>query len=116
MLLNQTIIGGGRQEAHGNHWIELALGAPSGNRFALGARVGVVREGRPTLWRRVRTDGSYLSASDDRVHVGLGQGDRVSSVIVAWPDGLHESFTDVMSDRIVPVKRATGRQATTATK
>ena len=29
------------------HWIELALSAPSGNRFAIGARVGVVREGNP---------------------------------------------------------------------
>jgi enediyne biosynthesis protein E4 len=100
----------------GNHWIELALSAPSGDRFGVGARVGVVREGQPALWRRVRTDGSYLSASDDRVHVGLGKSDRVSSVMVEWPDGLHESFTGVAIDRIVDLKRGTGRPVTADTK
>ena len=41
--------------------------SPQGNRFGFGALVGVERAGRPTLWRRVKTDGSYLSASDPRV-------------------------------------------------
>ena len=36
----------------------------AGNRFGLGARVGIERAGKPMLWRRVHTDGSYLSASD----------------------------------------------------
>ena len=49
-----------------------ACSRPQGNRFGFGARIGVERAGRPTVWRRVRTDGSYLSASDARVHVGLG--------------------------------------------
>ena len=43
-----------------------------GERFGMGARVGIERAGQPTLWRRVKTDGSYLSASDIRVHFGLG--------------------------------------------
>ena len=48
------------------------LRSHDGNRAVTGARVGVMRDGQPTLWRRARTDGSYLSASDGRVHVGLG--------------------------------------------
>ena len=32
------------------------------NRFAFGALIGLERKVMPTLWRRVRTDGSYLSA------------------------------------------------------
>ena len=42
------------------HWLELALSASTGNRYGIGARVGIVRQGQPTLWRRVRSDGSYL--------------------------------------------------------
>jgi enediyne biosynthesis protein E4 len=113
LLLNQTIPGPGRAASAANHWIELALSAPSGNRFAVGARIGVVRDEQPTLWRRVRTDGSYLSAADDRVHLGLGKSDRVSAIEVEWPDGVHESFTDMAIDRIVSLKRATGHQTTT---
>ena len=48
----------------------------------------------------MRTDGSYLSASDDRVHIGLGTSDRVSAVSVEWPDGLHESFAASRADRL----------------
>ena len=56
LLLNQA---GSR-----NHWLEVRVTQPAGNRFGFGAWIGVERAGRPTLWRRARTDGSYLSASD----------------------------------------------------
>ena len=49
----------------------------------------------PTLWRRVKTDGSYLSASDFRVHFGLDDSRRVPVVRVVWPDGHQERWTDV---------------------
>ena len=55
-----------------NHWLQVQLRHDTGERFGMGARIGIERAGQPTLWRRVKTDGSYLSASDIRVHVGLG--------------------------------------------
>ena len=61
----------------------------------MGARVGIERAGQPTLWRRVKTDGSYLSASDIRVHVGLGASTRIDAVVVDWPDGVRERWTGV---------------------
>ena len=48
-------------------------------RDMLGARVGIVRDDGSTLWRRARSDGSYASANDPRVLVGLGQSTHVSS-------------------------------------
>ena len=113
LLLNQTTGGVGRTSGPGAHWIEVSLSASSGNRFAIGGRVGIVREGQPVLWRRVRTDGSYLSANDDRIHVGLGTSDRVRAIEVEWPDGLRESFTGIAIDRMVSLERATGQHATT---
>ena len=74
-----------------------------------GALVGVVRDGLPTIWRRARTDGSYLSAGDARVHVGLGDQPRVSRVVVQWPDNVRESYADVPPDRIVTLRRGEGR-------
>ena len=46
------------------------------------------------LRRRVRTDGSYLSANDPRVLVGLGAVNAVEAVRVRWPDGTVEEFKD----------------------
>ena len=63
LLLNQT--------AEGRHWMGLKL-VGIGGRDMLGARVEIVRKGT-SRWRRARSDGSYASANDPRVIVGLGE-------------------------------------------
>ena len=59
-----------------------------GARDMLGARVAIVRSDGATLWRRARADGSYASANDPRVLVGLGDRRRrqpsASSGQTAW--------------------------------
>jgi hypothetical protein len=101
LLLNQ----GGAQ----NHWLEVRVTQAPGNRFAVGAWIGVERAGRPTLWRRVRSDGSYLSASDVRVHFGLGRSPAMDAVVVQWPDGSRERWTGVAGDKVVTLGRGTGK-------
>ncbi len=100
LLLNQA--GGDR------HWLQVRLVQAEGNRSGIGARVGVERTGGPTLWRRVRTDGSYLSASDVRVHFGLGASAKVDAVVVEWPDGVRERWTGIEVDRLATLRRGTG--------
>jgi hypothetical protein len=90
------------------HWVSVGVAAPSGNRLGFGARVGIVRQGQPILWRRVGTDGSYLSASDARMHFGLGSSPRIDRVIVEWPDGLREYWSGILSDKAVQLVRGTG--------
>lgn len=97
LLLNEA--------ARQHHWIQVRLEAPGPNRYALGARVGIERAGMPTLWRRVRSDGSYLSASDLRLHFGLADSDRIDAVLIEWPDGTRERRTDVAVDRLVTLRR-----------
>ncbi len=100
LLLNQTVENGGT-----NHWLSVSARQPSANRFAFGAWIGVERTGKPTLWRRVRTDGSYLSASDARVHFGLGDSPAIAAVVIQWPDGQRERWTEVKADRVVTLRR-----------
>ena len=97
LLLNQV---GGR-----NHWLQVRLDQRPGNRFGIGAWVGVERGGGPTLWRRVRTDGSYLSASDVRAHFGLGASAAVDAIVVEWPDGVSERRTGITADTLVTLRR-----------
>jgi hypothetical protein len=92
----------------GHHWLQLSLQQSNGNVFALGARAGLERAGASTLWRRVRTDGSYLSASDARMHFGLGADTRIDGVVVQWPDGASERWTHITADRTMSLKRGTG--------
>jgi hypothetical protein len=94
--------------AAANHWLEIRVEQPAANRFGFGARVGVERAAQPTVWRRVRTDGSYLCASDGRVHLGLGASAAGATVVIQWPDGGKERFAVAEVDRLVTLKRGTG--------
>jgi hypothetical protein len=104
LLINQTA-----SPAGGNHWVQVAAVQSQGNRFGFGALVGVERAGRPTLWRRVKTDGSYLSAGDPRVHFGLGSSAAIEAIVVQWPDGQRERWTGLAGDRLITLRRGTGR-------
>jgi hypothetical protein len=105
-------------DASGNHWLGLRLvgavrGGPAGRaevvRDMVGARVQIIRSTGPTLWRRARADGSYASANDPRVLVGLGASTESPRVKVAWPDGRAEEFAGLPIDRYVTLKEGTGK-------
>ena len=83
------------QAGSDNHWVGLRLSGRLSGRDMLGARVEVLLSQGRTLWRRVRSDGSYASANDPRVLVGLDQADRVEAVRVYWPDGRADEWKEV---------------------
>ena len=87
-----------------NHWLGLRLVDKTG-RDALGASVEVVVAKNQTLRRRVRTDGSYLSANDPRVLVGLERAIRVEAVRVRWPDGATVELKTPPVDRYTTIKQ-----------
>jgi hypothetical protein len=100
LLLNQT---GARRS-----WLQVRLEGVTDNRQGLGARVGVRRRDGTILWRRARTDGSYLAASDPRVHFGLGAAPDAEAILVDWPRGGREVWSGITPDRIVSVRQGTG--------
>jgi enediyne biosynthesis protein E4 len=92
----------------GKHWVGVrVLGRQ--RRDVVGARIRIVRPIGPTLWRRARADGSYASANDPRVLVGLGDTARIAKVRVEWPGGNAEEWTSVPVDRYTTLKEGEGR-------
>jgi hypothetical protein len=94
----------------GNHnrWVGFRLAGGASLRDMLGARVEIVRADGSVLWRRARADGSYASANDPRVLVGLAQSDRISRARVIWPDGRVEEWADVPVNRYTTLKEGGG--------
>lgn len=90
-----------------NHWLGLRLLSKQGGRDALGAQVEIVSSKDHVLWRRVRTDGSYLSANDPRVLAGLANAVSVEAVRVHWPDGSLAEWKDPPIDRYSTWKQGT---------
>ena len=91
-----------------NHWLGLRL-IGVGGRDMIGARVSIVRPSGPTIWRRSRSDGSYASANDPRVIVGLGTSTAPVTVRVQWPDGKMEEWADQAIDRWTTLKQGSGK-------
>ncbi len=82
------------------HWLGVRLIGTKSNRDGYGAMVTAVVGGR-TLTRQCQTDGSYLSASDPRVHFGLGSASRVDRLTVRWPSGRTTTQENLPADRYV---------------
>jgi hypothetical protein len=93
-------------------WLGLRLLTAGGRRDAVGAKAAVLRGGGPTLWRRVRPDGSFAVANDPRVLFGLGDGaPRLDGVRVVWPDGAVEDFPVTETGRYHTLRQGGGRPA-----
>jgi hypothetical protein len=69
------------------------------NRDGIGARITVQANGRRQAAQRVG-GGSYLSASEPRLHFGLGSAARIDVVEARWPSGQVDRFRDLEVDVI----------------
>jgi hypothetical protein len=89
-----------------NHWLKVKLIGVKSNRSAIGATVVASYGGRKQA-QAVLAQSGYLSASDRRLHFGLG--DAVSaSLEVRWPSGLRENIGAVAADRLVTIREGAG--------
>jgi hypothetical protein len=92
-----------------NHWLGLRLLGKT-SRDMLGAQVEIIVSEKNKLQRRVRTDGSYLSANDPRVLVGLGGANQIKAVRVRWPNGVVEEWKDLSVDRYITLSEGSARK------
>jgi hypothetical protein len=86
LLRNQT------ETRHGWLRLELVGDGKKSNRNAIGARVDIESGGRKQV-RFVTGGGSYLSASERRLLIGLGKEDKAERVTVRWPSGRKQEFS-----------------------
>jgi enediyne biosynthesis protein E4 len=91
------------------NWLSLSTAGTRSNHDGLGATIEVVGASGLTQHFSVTTGSSYLSASDKRVHVGLG-GDAVARrITVRWPSGLAQTLRDVPANRALTLREADAR-------
>lgn len=92
-----------------NGWLKVKLIGTSSNRSAIGARVIAHYAGRTQL-QEVRSQCSYLSANDPRLHFGLGSA-ATGELEVFWPNGLHEKLGSFQKNQMVTVREGKGLRA-----
>jgi hypothetical protein len=93
-----------------NHWLGVRLIGRKANIDAIGARV--VYQSGDLLRRHWKVGGgSYLSAHDHRIVLGLGQRTKIDWMEVKWPNpsGKPERFTDLPIDRYITIVEGQGK-------
>ena len=94
----------------GNRSIRFRLVGTKSNRDAIGARVKVFSSGGMQT-RVVRSGSSYLSQSELPTTFGLGQRDKIERVVIDWPSGRSEEYTDLSAGRAYEVTEGRGIRA-----
>jgi enediyne biosynthesis protein E4 len=89
-----------------NHWLKVKLVGVKSNRSAIGARV-ICRYGGKQQAQEVVSQSSFYSASDRRLHFGLGAA-KTADLEIRWPSGLKQTLAGVAADRVVTITEGKG--------
>lgn len=81
------------------NWLSLELRNPDGS-AALGSTLKFNVDGA-TRYAMVSRDGSFMSSSDARIHIGLDDEELITDLEVRWVDGQTRKFGDFDSNQFV---------------
>jgi enediyne biosynthesis protein E4 len=94
-------------DSTGNHWVEISLIGTKSNRDGIGASLKLTAGGE-THVEQAKGGMSYMSASDPRIHFGLGKRGKIDALEITWPSGTVDRLKDVPVDKIIAVKEGAG--------
>jgi enediyne biosynthesis protein E4 len=101
--LNESPVLFKRKGVNSNHWLLVLLRGTKSNRDGIGARLKLSLASGDNLYEHVTTANGIYSASDKRVHFGLGRASRISSLEVRWPSGVVQILENVAADRLLTI-------------
>lgn len=94
-----------------NNYIKVRLKGSSPNVQAIGAKVRLYSSAL-TIYREHYTFRGYESTVDDVIHFGLGERDKVDSLVIIWPDGKRQTVENPAVNSIASVTYDAGPHAT----
>jgi len=92
---------------NGNHWLGLTLEGREGPATAIGATVVVHRENKSSVFVNQWAT-TYLSSSDPRLHIGLGEDPVIDRLEIIWSDGHREVYPGPPTDRYLTLRQGYG--------
>jgi len=83
----------------GNHWVRFRMRGARANRNGVGARIRV-RAGGLDLGAEVHAGRGYQSRFGTDPHFGLGTNGAIDQVVIRWPGGGTDLYTNLPADRV----------------
>jgi hypothetical protein len=90
-----------------NHWLTVLLIGTKSNRDGIGSSLKLSSQG-VVQFEQAKGGMGYMSASDPRIHFGLGARTKIDSLEITWPSGTVEKLTSVPVDQIIAIKEGAG--------
>jgi len=97
-----------RNEGSKGHFLAVRLKGNPPNTCAFGAKVRLVAGGR-FQFREVTSGCGYATQGPLELHFGLGKSTVADSLIVRWPDGKVQVWTQVEGDRWLTIEEGKGK-------
>lgn len=90
-----------------NHWLTVLLIGTKSNRDGIGASLKLTSEGVAHV-EQAKGGMGYMSASDPRIHFGLGKNTTIQSLEVTWPSGRVDHLSNLPVDEFIAIQEGTG--------
>ena len=86
-----------------NHWLLIKTVGSKSNRDGIGAKLKLTTASG-VQYNHVTTAVGFASASDRRVHFGLGKDNTARELQILWPDGAVQTIKNLKADQILTVR------------
>lgn len=99
------------RQLNDHHYLNIQLQGAGSNADAIGAQLTIHADGA-TFFQELYPMRGTMSTMDKRLHFGLGNIDKIDSLLVHWPDGTCSSLTDVTTDQFLIIQQPTRLEQT----
>jgi hypothetical protein len=93
-----------RNQGADKNWLKVRLLGDTAEKSGIGSRVEVFVGGKKLI-REIDGGSSHMSQNSTIAHFGLGQSDKVDSVIVRWIGGKEQKLFDVDANQSIDIRQ-----------
>ncbi len=94
-----------QNQSHTGHRVVLRLKGLNGNTYGLGASVSI-KSASGWQIRQLSPMTGFLSSNDPRIHFGLGADTKIERLLIQWPGGTVQTFTDLVVDQLYTITQS----------
>lgn len=103
------------QKLDSNHFLQVQLSGDGGNTQGLGARLNIFHNGQIQTLEQNPARG-YLSNVSFTLHFGLGNAEKVDSLIITWNSGKEQKLYDIKANQLLKLAEKDGLDKTSPAK
>ena len=98
----------------GNNWLQIDLEGTVSNRDGIGARLFATTPDGKTQLRENGGGVHWAQQDQKRIHFGLAQNQKVSELVIHWPNGIIQKLKDVPVNQVLRVVEPGGQASPSA--